>query len=144
MLGESACLCKLREILWYVSGTSTACPGCFRAQELSGIVRNIICGTFLEIEGKKSVGDHTLSSRFRSDAFKWDCKRSRWIFPVVFPLVSGKIWLGRRRKNPESSCAEYCFHEYSGIARNRPFPCRMVRPGSDSKKFMCKTIEQIY
>jgi hypothetical protein len=24
---------------------------------------------------------------------------------------------------------EYCFHEISGISQNRPFPCRIVRPG---------------
>src|SRR5277367_12071 len=43
------------------------------------------------------------------------------------------IGSGRNRTDPVTGSVqrEYCFHEISGIPRNRSFPCRIVRPGHD-------------
>ena len=50
---------------------------------------------------------------------------------IRLPVLTGSC---RFRAEPDKSghrihSPEYCFHEISGIPRNRPFPCRIVRPG---------------
>jgi len=53
-----------------------------------------------------------------------------------FPLNSRQLLVLSSRncpelmgKNPKNFRPEYCFHEITGITRNRPFPGRTVRPG---------------
>ncbi len=55
--------------------------------------------------------------------------RIRW--PSRLPVLTGSC---RFRVKPDKSghqirSLEYCFHEISGIPRNWPFPCRVVRHG---------------
>jgi len=63
-------------------------------------------------------------------------KLSRF-FPVdscQLPLLSGSKQLEIIDKNSKNFWPEYCFYKITGITRNRPFPCRTVRPWEDKIK----------
>jgi hypothetical protein len=47
----------------------------------------------------------------------------------LFPNRFRPVMAGKQRKNSVNSGLKYCFHKITVNPRNRPFPCRTVRPG---------------